>query len=144
MLVLLVVCGGWEKNIVCTVAMVSFMMAHALSVELGIYAPLLIESPAAGDASRLKLEDESPLLDWGGLGEASAVVGSEKTSEGVSTSGVKALRCDCCSSNCGGSAGRDLSTLGAAGAGGFLDFFRRRAMSDSWHDMQKMPCEVRA
>lgn len=55
-------------------------------------APLREESPAAGDASRLKLEEESPLLGWGGLGLASAVVGSEKTSDGVSTSGVKALR----------------------------------------------------
>lgn len=43
-----------------------------------------------------------------------------------------------------GRAGRDLSTLGAGGAGGFLDFLRRRAIKDSWHDMQKMPCEVRA
>lgn len=103
-----------------------------------------MESRAAGEASRLKLEDESPLLGWAGWGDASAVVGSEKTSEGVSTSGVYALRCDCDSSKCGGSAGRDLSTLGAAGAGGFLDFFRRRAMSDSWQDMQKMPWEVRA
>ena len=108
------------------------------------HIPRLVESRAAGEASRLKFEDESPLLGWAGRGDASAVVGSEKTSEGVSTSGVYALRCDCDSSHCGGSAGRDLSTLGAAGAGGFFDFFRRRAMSDSWQDMQKMPCEVRA
>lgn len=108
------------------------------------YAPLRDESAAAGEASRLKLEEESPLLGWDGLGLASAVVGSENTSEGVSTSGVKALRCDCDSSSCGGRAGRDLSTLGAGGAGGFLDFLRRRAIKDSWHDMQKMPCEVRA
>ena len=63
------------------------------------HAPLREESPAAGDASRLKLEDESPLLGWGGLGDASAVVGSENASEGVSTSGVNVLRCGCCSSN---------------------------------------------
>lgn len=25
-----------------------------------------------------------------------------------------------------------------------MDFFRRRAIRDSWHDMQKMPCDVRA
>jgi len=67
------------------------------------------------------------------------VGGSEKTSEGVSKSGVKVV----CAS-LGGRAGSDLSTLGATAAGGFFDFLRRRAMSDSWHDMQKMPCEVRA
>ena len=46
----------------------------------------------------------------------------------------------------GGKAGKDLSTLGTppADEGGFFDFFRRRAMRDSWHDMQKIPCEVRA
>jgi hypothetical protein len=108
------------------------------------YVPRREGSPGAGDASRLKLEEESPLLGWGGLGDASAVVGSEKTSDGVSTSGVNVLRCWWSSSNCGGSAGRDLSTFGAAGAGGFLDFFRRRAIKDSWHDMQKIPCDVRA
>jgi hypothetical protein len=102
--------------------------------------PLRNMSLVAGDASRLTLEDESPLLEVGGLGEALAVVGSEKTSDGVSRSGVK-VGC-CCS--WGGKAGSDLSTLGATAGGGFLDFLRRRAMSDSWHDMQKMPCEVRA
>jgi hypothetical protein len=88
------------------------------------------------------LDDESFLLGCGGLGDASVVVGSEKTSEGVSRSGVKVLRCE--SSFWGGRAGSDLSTLGATGAGGFFDFLRRRAMSDSWHDMQKIPWEVRA
>ena len=45
----------------------------------------------------------------------------------------------------GGRAGSDLSTFGAAvDEGGFLVFLRRRAMSDSWQAMQKMPCEVRA
>lgn len=80
----------------------------------------------AGDASRLKFEDESPLLGWGGLGDTSVVGGSEKTSEGVSMSGVKVL----VAGSWGGRAGRDLSTLGAI-EGGFLDFLRRRAMSDS-------------
>lgn len=67
--------------------------------------------------------------------------GSEKASEGVSMSGVKDE--DVVEGSWGGRAGSDLSTLGAI-EGGFLDFLRRRAMSDSWHDMQKMPCEVRA
>ena len=67
------------------------------------------------------------------------VVGSEKMSEGVSMSGVKA------GPSGGGSAGSDLSTLGVGPDAAFLeDFLRRRAMSDSWHVMQKMPCEVRA
>jgi hypothetical protein len=95
-------------------------------------------SVMAGDASRLKLDDESPRLLWGGLGETSVVVGSEKMSDGVSRSGVNVGR------SWGGKAGSDLSTLGAGPGGGFLDFLRRRAISDSWHDMQKMPCEVRA
>lgn len=146
MLVLLVVSGSGQEYVVYIVAMVSFMGRGGgnKDSDVGEYTPLRELSPAAGDASRLKLDDESPLLGWGGLGEASAVVGSENTSDGVSTSGVYALRCDCCSSNWGGSAGRDLSTFGAAGAGGFLDFFRRRAISDSWQDMQKIPCDVRA
>jgi len=54
------------------------------------------------------------------------VVGSEKMSDGVSRSGVK-VDWDC---SWGGRAGSDLSTLGAT-EGGFLDFLRRRAMSDS-------------
>jgi hypothetical protein len=103
-----------------------------------VIVPLRDMSVMAGDGSRLKVEDESPLLAWGGLGETSVVVGSEKMSEGVSMSGVKVGR------SWGGKAGRDLSTFGATAAGGFFDFLRRRAMSDSWQDMQKMPCEVRA
>jgi hypothetical protein len=67
------------------------------------------------------------------------VVGSEKISDGVSMSGVYVLD----GGSWGGNAGRDLSTLGAT-EGGFFDFLRRRAMRDSWQDMQKMPCEVRA
>lgn len=94
-----------------------------------------------GEASRLKVEAESPRFGWAGLGETLAVGGSEKTSDGVSRSGVKVLLA---SFSWGGRAGSDLSTLGAGCAGGFLDFFRRRAMSDSWQPMQKMPCEVRA
>jgi hypothetical protein len=93
-----------------------------------------------GDGSRLKLEEESPLLAAGGRGDALAVAGSEKTSDGVSRSGVKARSWG----SCGGNAGNDLSTLGATAAGGFFDFLRRRAMSDSWQDMQKIPCDVRA
>jgi hypothetical protein len=89
------------------------------------YAPLRERSPA-GDASRLKFEDESPLLEWGGLGDTSVVGGSENTSDGVSRSGVKVV-VDC---SWGGKAGRDLSTFGAT-EGGFFDFLRRRAMSDS-------------
>lgn len=70
------------------------------------------------------------------------VVGSEKTSDGVSKSGVNKV--PVCTA-LGGKAGRDLSTLGVGFAGGgFFVFFRRRAMRDSWHDMQKMPCDVRA
>jgi hypothetical protein len=95
-------------------------------------------SVRAGEASRRKLDDESPLLECDGRGETSVVVGSEKMSEGVSMSGVYVGR------SWGGKAGSDLSTLGATPGGGFFDFLRRRAMSDSWHDMQKMPCEVRA
>jgi len=95
-------------------------------------------SVMAGEASRLKLELESFLLELEGRGETSVVVGSEKMSEGVSMSGVKVGR------SWGGRAGRDLSTLGAGPGGGFFDFLRRRAISDSWQDMQKMPCEVRA
>jgi len=102
------------------------------------YSPLR-ERSAAGEASRLKFDDESPLLEVWGLGETSVVGGSEKTSDGVSRSGVK-LEVDC---SWGGRAGKDLSTLGATD-GGFFDFLRRRAMSDSWQDMQKIPCEVRA
>jgi hypothetical protein len=97
----------------------------------------------AGEVSRLKFaEDESFLLGWGGLGEVSAVGGSENTSDGVSRSGVKVVG----GAALGGKAGKDLSTLGTppADEGGFFDFFRRRAMRDSWHDMQKIPCEVRA
>lgn len=43
----------------------------------------------AGDASRLKLEDESPRRWCEGRGDTSVVVGSEKISDGVSMSGVK-------------------------------------------------------
>jgi hypothetical protein len=84
------------------------------------------ERSGAGDASRLKLEDESPRRGWGGLGDTSVVGGSEKASDGVSRSGVKALL----DGSWGGRAGKDLSTFGAT-EGGFLDFLRRRAMSDS-------------
>lgn len=67
------------------------------------------------------------------------MVGSEKMSDGVSMSGVK-VGC-----SWGGSAGSDLSTLGVGPDAAFLDdFLRRRAISDSWHVMQKIPCEVRA
>jgi len=52
------------------------------------YVPLRDMSVRAGDGSRLKFEDESPLLEWGGRGETSVVAGSEKTSDGVSMSGV--------------------------------------------------------
>jgi hypothetical protein len=45
-------------------------------------------SVTAGEASRLKLELESCLLEWEGRGETSVVVGSEKISDGVSISGV--------------------------------------------------------
>jgi hypothetical protein len=100
--------------------------------------PLRDMSVMAGDASRRNVEDESPLRVLGGLGDTSVVAGSEKMSEGVSMSGVYVGR------SWGGSAGSDLSTFGATAAGGFLDFLRRRAISDSWQDMQKMPCEVRA
>lgn len=89
-----------------------------------------------GERSRLKLEDESPLLDWLGRGETSVVGGSENTSEGVSRSGVKMLLRD---SSWGGRAGSDLSTFGRSGCEDFLVFLRRRAMSDSWQDMQKIP-----
>jgi len=70
------------------------------------------------------------------------VGGSEKTSDGVSRSGVKAF--PPVGTALGGRAGRDLSTLAVGPEGGFLVFFRRRAMRDSWHDMQKIPCDVRA
>ena len=52
--------------------------------------------------------------------------GSEKASDGVSMSGVKAL----VGGSWGGRAGKDLSTFGAT-EGGFFDFLRRLAMSDS-------------
>jgi hypothetical protein len=104
----------------------------------GPSVPLRDMSVMAGDASRLKLDDESPRRLWGGRGETSVVVGSEKMSEGVSISGVYVGR------SWGGKAGRLLSTLGAGPGGGFLDFLRRRAISDSWQDMQKIPCDVRA
>ena len=70
------------------------------------------------------------------------VGGSEKTSDGVSKSGVKAFPPE--GTALGGRAGRDLSTLAVGPGSGFFVFFRRRAMRDSWHDMQNMPCEVRA
>jgi hypothetical protein len=70
------------------------------------------------------------------------VGGSEKISEGVSSSGVKPLWGG---SALGGRAGNDLSILGTAlDAGGLLDFLRRRAINDSWQDMQNIPWEVRA
>lgn len=103
-----------------------------------MFLPLRECSVMAGETSRLKLEDESPLLAWEGRGETSVVVGSEKMSDGVSMSGVYV------GGSRGGKAGSDLSTLGAGPGGGFLDFLRRRAISDSWQDMQKIPCEVRA
>jgi hypothetical protein len=112
--------------------------SHRRESCLGQSVPLRDMSVMAGDASRLKLDVESPRLLWEGLGEASVVVGSEKMSDGVSMSGVNEGR------SWGGKAGRDLSTLGAGPGGGFLDFLRRRAMSDSWQDMQKIPCDVRA
>jgi hypothetical protein len=90
-----------------------------------IRIPLRAASPI-GEASRLKFEEESPRRGCGGLGDKSVVVASEKMSDGVSRSGVK-VDVDC---SWGGRAGRDLSTLGAT-EGGFLDFLRRRAMSDS-------------
>lgn len=93
----------------------------------------------AGDASRLKLDDESPRRGCEGRGETSVVAGSEKMSEGVSMSGVKV------GPSGGGSAGSDLSTLGVGPDAALReDFLRRRAISDSWQVMQKMPCEVRA
>jgi hypothetical protein len=104
----------------------------------GPSVPLRDMSVMAGEASRLKLDVESPRRLWGGLGDTSVVVGSEKMSDGVSMSGVYVGR------SWGGKAGSDLSTLGAGPGGGFLDFLRRRAISDSWQDMQKMPCDVRA
>jgi hypothetical protein len=97
-----------------------------LYVVAGSVVLSLREASPIGEASRLKLEDESPRRGWGGLGDTSVVVGSEKTSDGVSRSGVKVdVVC-----SWGGRAGRDLSTLGAT-EGGFFDFLRRRAMSDS-------------
>jgi hypothetical protein len=84
----------------------------------------------AGEASRLKFaEDESFLVSCAGLGEVSAVGGSENTSDGVSRSGVKVVG----GAALGGKAGKDLSTLGTppADEGGFFDFFRRRAIRDS-------------
>lgn len=103
--------------------------------------PLRPSCCEAGDNSRLKLAgDESFHLGWGGLGDSSvAVVGSEKMSEGVSMSGVNWVAA------LGGKAGSDLSTFACTEAeGGFLVFFRRRAIRDSWQDMQKIPWEVRA
>lgn len=104
--------------------------------------PLRLSSREAGDASLLKVaEDESVLTGWDGRGETSVVGGSEYMSDGVSRSGVKAPR----GAALGGRAGSDLSTFGVGVlAGGRFDFLRRRAMSDSWHDMQKIPCDVRA
>lgn len=108
--------------------------------------PLRLSSTEAGEASRRKFAGEASFLDLEprGRGETSVVGGSEYASEGgVSISGVKTL----CETALGGSAGNDLSNIGAAPlevAGGFFDFFRRRAMSDSWQDMQNIPCDVRA
>lgn len=110
----------------------------------GAIVPLRLSARDAGEASRLKLAgDESVLLGCGGRGETSVVGGSENTSDGVSSSGVKDV---CGPPALGGKAGRDLSTLGAGPAddGGFFDFLRRRAIRDSWQAMQKIPCEVRA
>ena len=102
-----------------------------------------MSSRDAGEASRLKLAGEDSFrLGCCGRGETSVVGGSEKTSDGVSRSGVKP---GCCCTALGGKAGSDLSTFGTgAEEGGFFDFFLRRAMSDSWHAMQKIPCDVRA
>lgn len=86
--------------------------------------PLRIMSLVAGDLSRLKVDEESPLLACG-RGETSVVVGSEKMSDGVSMSGVK-VGC-----SCGGRAGRDLSTFGAGAVACGFFFLRRLAMSDS-------------
>lgn len=73
--------------------------------------PLRPLSSEAGEASRLKFAgEESFLLGCGGRGETSVVGGSEKTSDGVSISGVKALPCV---TALGGNAGKDLSVLGA-------------------------------
>lgn len=134
------VCARGKCEVVCKVA--KLVMGTRGIVTRGTL-PLRLSSSDAGEASRLKFAgDDSFLLDCGGRGDASVVVGSENTSEGVSRSGVKAA-CGCAA--LGGKAGSDLSTFGAMPAdGGFFDFLRRRAMSDSWQVIQKIPCDVRA
>lgn len=105
--------------------------------------PLRPSSNAAGDASRLIFLAPSLLgRGWSCWGETSIGVSIYTSSGGVSMSGVNAL----CGMAFGGRAGSDLSrTIGAVlpGVGTCcrfaFDFFRRRAMSDSWQDMQKMP-----
>ena len=51
-----------------------------------------------------------------------------------------------CETALGGKAGSDFSSfsLAFACAAAAFDFFRLRAMSDSWQLIQKMPCDVRA
>jgi len=105
--------------------------------------PFRLSAREAGDASLRKFAgEESFRLGWGGRGDNSLFRDSEKTSDGVSISGVKLL---CEGPALGGKAGRDLSTFGTVVEdGGFFDFLRRRAIKDSWQDMQKMPCDVLA
>jgi hypothetical protein len=132
--ILSAVCRCRKCDVICVVVVSN----GTCEADIPLLVPRLDMSVMAGEVSRLKLELESCLLECEGRGETSVVVGSEKMSDGVSISGVYVGR------SWGGKAGSDLSTLGAGPGGGFLDFFRRRAISDSWQDMQKIPCEVRA
>lgn len=74
---------------------------------------------------------------------------SEYASDGgVSRSGEKAL-CTLCETAPGGKDGNDFSNSMLLLAcfclpDEFFDFFRRLAISPSWHSMQKIPCDVLA
>jgi hypothetical protein len=78
-------------------------------------------------------------------------VGRGESSVGVSESGVaRSGAKDIDGAAFGGSAGSDLSVImgepsfSRSFAWAAFDFFRRRAMRDSWQFMQKMPCDVLA
>jgi hypothetical protein len=83
--VLLAICRCWKCSVIIYVVVVSNRTYEAAIPRL---IPLRDMSVMAGEASRLKLELESCLLEWEGRGETSVVVGSEKMSDGVSISGV--------------------------------------------------------
>lgn len=105
--------------------------------------PLRSSSDTAGERSRPATLDFDDFLGW----ETGNSVGvSESVSDGgVSRSGVSAV----CVAAPGGSDGNDFSNSMLlldcfCLPDEFFDFFRRLAISPSWHSMQKIPCDVLA